>query len=151
MDDGITSHYNHPYHYETKVVEFQVVSIDTEEMLGELLHKIAKEKGYKDYKLDIKQTSSEGANFSSALFTVTISGKGMNDINIFAKVANLGEKVREKTPLDIFKNEILFYTDVIKIYKQIEEKHNVPIEHRLLTPEIYGINSEYFKEIICIL
>ncbi|CAG4989438.1 unnamed protein product [Colias eurytheme] len=120
----------------------------TEGILRDVLHKVAKERDIKDYKLDIIPTSSEGANISSVLFNVTISGKDKADINIFAKVACLSESVRKGTPFQMFETEILFYTDLIKIYKEIEEKHNVPIEHRLVVPEVYGINSEYSKETI---
>ncbi|XP_038211450.1 uncharacterized protein LOC119831952 [Zerene cesonia] len=126
----------------------KAMSIDTDKLLHELLHKITNERDYKNCKLDIKQISSEGANFSSALYTVTITEQGKEDINIFVKVANLSEGVRASTPFDVFKIEILFYTDVIKTYKQLEEKHNVPIEHRLVTPEVYGINPKYFEETI---
>ncbi|XP_038211260.1 uncharacterized protein LOC119831803 [Zerene cesonia] len=125
-----------------------VVKKDTTEILREVLHKAAKERGYKDYKLDIKQSSSEGANISSVLFTATISESNKDDINIFAKVACLSESVRKGTPFQMFETEILFYSDLIKTYKQIEEKHNVPLEHRFVAPEVYGINPQYFEETI---
>ncbi|XP_045502108.1 uncharacterized protein LOC123699242 [Colias croceus] len=128
--------------------ETKIESKESEEKLREVLHKIAEERGYKDYKLDIKPTSSEGANFSSVLFTATISEHGKDVINIFAKVAALNETVRAGAPYQMFDTEILFYTYIIKTYKQIEEKHNVPIEHRVVVPELYGINDEYLKETV---
>ncbi|CAG4989423.1 unnamed protein product [Colias eurytheme] len=129
-------------------LETKIEAKDSEETLREELHKIAKERGYKNYKLDIKTSSSVGANFMSIVYTATISEHGKDDINIFAKVAFLSEKARSDSPFQAFDIEILFYTDIIKIYKQIEEKHKVPIEHRLVVPELYGVSSKYLKETI---
>ncbi|CAK1550261.1 unnamed protein product [Leptosia nina] len=119
---------------------------EQDETLRQVLNNIAKERGYTDYDISTKPTTTEGANYSSVLFLAKITEKGKDDLKLFAKVACVGEKVREVAPLEVFKTEIFFYTNLVKTYREIELRHGVPEDERLVTTKFYGSNDEYLKE-----
>ncbi|XP_047517090.1 uncharacterized protein LOC125057440 [Pieris napi] len=119
---------------------------DQKVTLHTILHKIAKERGYVNYKLNVKPITTGGANYSCVLFLATIAENDKDDIKLFNKVACVGEKVRAMSPFQIFESEICFYNELIKIYREIEEKHGVPEQERFVTPKFYGFSDEYLHE-----
>ncbi|KAI8420504.1 hypothetical protein MSG28_008985 [Choristoneura fumiferana] len=117
--------------------------------VSNLIAKIAEEIKYVDYDADIKEISSHGANLTAVLFLVKLKAKDKKDINLFAKVAVLGDSVRKTSPIPCpFTTEIYFYKKVLKQFEMLQEKHSVPEEHRLVFPKIYGINEQYLTETI---
>ncbi|XP_041984536.1 uncharacterized protein LOC121737060 [Aricia agestis] len=116
-----------------------------EKVLRDLIDVIAKERGYVDYQVTIKPISSGGANYSTNLFLATLSTQG-KELHLFAKVAALGEKLRETITGDFYVNEQYFYTNILKRYKEIEEKYGVKAEDRFITAEFYAGNTEYLHE-----
>ncbi|CAH4032492.1 unnamed protein product [Pieris brassicae] len=119
---------------------------DQKVTLHTTLHRIAKEQGYTNYKLNVKPITSGGANYSCVLFLATIAENDKDDIKLFNKVACVGEKVRAMAPFDIYESEICFYSELINIYRKIEEKHGVPEEEKFITPKFYGFSDEYLQE-----
>ncbi|XP_021192671.3 uncharacterized protein LOC110377939 [Helicoverpa armigera] len=119
---------------------------NTEESLRNLLNKIAQEQNYENPEIVINAISSGGANYTSNLYTAIIRGKNKEDLNLFAKVAAVGEKFRSEIPIDFFGNERLAYTELWKIYAALEEEHGVPEEHRVLYTKCYGIDDTLYKE-----
>ncbi|KAI5636513.1 ecdysteroid kinase domain-containing protein [Phthorimaea operculella] len=61
---------------------------EQESIIRDLIAKIADEHDFKNYELVIKPISSGGANFSSALFLITVKCPGKEDVELFAKIAN---------------------------------------------------------------
>ncbi|KAJ0174365.1 hypothetical protein K1T71_010511 [Dendrolimus kikuchii] len=118
-----------------------------EKTLRDLIEKIAVEQGFKTFDIEIKPISSGGANYSSVLFLVKISGD-KDDLKLFAKVSTMGEKMRENATIDLFNTERYFYTKLMQIYRDIEERHNIPAEHRINIPKYYGNNPNYLEETI---
>ncbi|KAL0809686.1 hypothetical protein ABMA28_011203 [Loxostege sticticalis] len=123
-----------------------------EQILRELLQKIAAENNYENPEFETALVPTTGANFSSQLFHATIKSTDKDDINVFAKVAVIGETMREqfgKQATDVLLDiEPYFYTKLAKKYKEIEDKHDVPKEHRLIVPKYYGHSVEYLKEAV---
>uniref|UniRef100_A0A2A4JV59 CHK kinase-like domain-containing protein n=1 Tax=Heliothis virescens TaxID=7102 RepID=A0A2A4JV59_HELVI len=119
---------------------------DTEEHLRNLLNKVAEEQNYENPEIIINEISSGGANYTSKLYTAIIRGKNKEDLNLFAKVAAVGEKFRSEIPFDFFGNERLAYTELLKTYAALEEEHGVPEEHRVLYTKCYGIDDTLYKE-----
>ncbi|XP_041984533.1 uncharacterized protein LOC121737058 [Aricia agestis] len=119
---------------------------DPESILQNVLSGIAKELNYEPVNTNIKPISSEGANYTSELFEATISAADKDDINVFAKVAAVGEEMRAVTKGNMFISEIYCYTQLLKKYKELEDKYNVPTEHRLATITFYGASDEYMNE-----
>ncbi|KAJ2948774.1 hypothetical protein O0L34_g8033 [Tuta absoluta] len=122
---------------------------DAESILRELLSKIAREHNFGDHELKIKPITSGGANYTSALFLVTVKSKDKEDVEIFAKVACVGEKLREIMSADrLYFLEAYFYKKLMKIYKALEARANVPDEDAFVIPKFYGCNTNLYEETI---
>ncbi|XP_023936575.2 uncharacterized protein LOC112044831 [Bicyclus anynana] len=119
---------------------------ESEQVLNEILEKVAKEQGYDDFKITSKQISTDGANYTSFLYQASITAPNKEELKLFVKVAAAGEKMREIAPFRIFETESFAYNKLLKAYKEIEEKHDVPKEHRLVTPKFYANSDEYLRE-----
>nr|XP_032519782.1 uncharacterized protein LOC116771896 [Danaus plexippus plexippus] len=120
---------------------------NSEEILNSCLKKVANDQNYENYEITIKAISSGGANYTSALYLATIQAPGKEDLKLFAKVAVVGEKIRAVSPYKLYETENLFYNYILKKYKELEEKNNIPAEYRFVTPKYYGGSDEYLKEI----
>ncbi|XP_069361565.1 uncharacterized protein [Maniola hyperantus] len=121
---------------------------EAKEVLNEILAKVAKEQGYEDYQISAKQISSGGANYTSFIYQASISAPNKGELKLFVKVAVVGEKWRSNASIRIFETESFAYNVLLKRYKELEEKHNVPEEHRLVTPKFYSSSEEYLREAI---
>ncbi|KAH9639057.1 hypothetical protein HF086_003588 [Spodoptera exigua] len=109
---------------------------DCKQSFKDLLHTIAKEQKFVDYSLDIKEISSGGANYTSKLFSVTVT-EGTNTLRLFCKVAAIGDKMRSQ--LDkIYTTEHFFYTKLAKMYRNIEDQCEIPDELKLNLSKYYG-------------
>ncbi|XP_023936576.2 uncharacterized protein LOC112044832 [Bicyclus anynana] len=117
-----------------------------EEVLNEILERVAKEQGYDDFRITSKQISTDGANYTSFLYQASITAPNKEELKLFVKVAAAGEKIREIAPFRMFETESFAYNKLLKAYKAIEEKHDVPKEHRLVTPKFYASSDEYLRE-----
>lgn len=115
--------------------------------LRNFINKIAVEQGFKEYNVVIKPLSCKGGNYTAELFLITVSGD-KDDLKLFAKVASVGQKLRESAPMKIFDTERYFYTQLLRIYREIEDRHNVTDEYRLCVPKYYGSNPKYLEEIL---
>lgn len=117
-----------------------------ENIIKELLVKIVKEHNFVGYDVKIEPITSDGANYTSALYNVTLTKKE-NAVHMFAKVAAVGEKFRSKAP-KFYETEQFVYTKLLKIYEQLEEKYDVPQEQRLTFAKFYGYNPNEYEETI---
>lgn len=122
---------------------------DVERTLQKLMDKILDEINYKPRETKIKAITSDGANFTSALFLVDVTSPNRDDLKLFAKVACVGEKMRSKMNADwLYGTERFVYTQLIKIYKDIENEMNVPDKHRFRFPKLYGYSAEKGEETV---
>lgn len=119
---------------------------DAEKVLYSKLESIAKEQGYEHYTTDVHEFDTGGANFTSRLYHITLSAPGCPDLNLFAKVAFLSEKMRSKFPVELYSNEILYYSNILKRFHEFEEEYNVDTKNRLRSIKCYGYSNEYLKE-----
>ncbi|KAL0820754.1 hypothetical protein ABMA28_006574 [Loxostege sticticalis] len=119
-----------------------------ERILRKQLLKIAEERGYGSPEFRVAAVPITGSNFTSELFHATISAPGREDLNVFAKVAVMGEEHRKLIPNKMFEVEQYVYTKLLKTFKELEERHEVPEQHRLVAPEFYGYSESYLEEVI---
>ncbi|CAG9564336.1 unnamed protein product [Danaus chrysippus] len=120
----------------------------TEQTLNDALNRVAVRLGHEDSQIEVHPAPSTGANYTSVLYNAVLKNPEKGNINLFAKVALVGQKMRAADPFKIFDTEDLFYKKLINIYKQLEVKHNVPEEHRYVTPKFYESSLEYTKEVM---
>lgn len=124
---------------------------ETLQHLNNLLLKIAKEQNYENPNIKLKPQISEGANYSSLLYSGTISAAGKEDLHLFLKLAAMSKQMREQwsnTHRSVHETENCVYTDVQQAYRRLEEEHTVPEEHRLTFVKYYGADMTPFKETI---
>ncbi|XP_059046975.1 uncharacterized protein LOC131842465 [Achroia grisella] len=119
-----------------------------EEILQKLLDDIIKERNYKDAKTIVKPISTGGANYTSVLFIVTISVPDNEDVELFAKVGIVGEKMRSQMPILLYDIERYAYQELLTKYELIQNNHNVPTEERLRAAKFYGCNPTLYEETI---
>lgn len=117
--------------------------------VSNLIAKIAEELKYENYDADIKEISTHGANITAALFLIKLRASEKEELNLFAKVAVMGESVRKSSPIACpFTTEIYFFTKVLEQFDLLQEKYSIPEEQRLVFPKVYGINDQYLNETI---
>lgn len=121
----------------------------SEVTLRELLRTIAEKHFDDEYELNVTSISSGGANYTSALFVATFTATNKTDLQLFAKVAILGDKMRElMNATKMFSIEAFFYNELVKTYTDIQDKHGVVGENRYVTPKFYGCNKKYGEETV---
>ncbi|KAI8420513.1 hypothetical protein MSG28_008986 [Choristoneura fumiferana] len=117
--------------------------------LRSLLDKVTLEQNYDNHDVTITPISTGGGNYTSELFLVTIKSETKQDLKLFAKVANIGSTFREEIPItQFYETERFVYEKLVGIYGEIEDKNNVPEEHRLYFPKYYGCNPKLYEETI---
>ncbi|XP_075981204.1 uncharacterized protein LOC142979873 isoform X2 [Anticarsia gemmatalis] len=120
-----------------------------EDRLRKLIQQIAKEQNYNDYKLSIKEVSSDGANYTSKLFKMTVTEANKPPLNLFGKVATFNRTERTvPEDIKIYNTERFLYTKLSHIYRSIEDNFGVTGKHRLEFSKYYGSNPTLFEETI---
>ncbi|XP_075981397.1 uncharacterized protein LOC142980017 [Anticarsia gemmatalis] len=108
-----------------------------ETVLLKLLEKIFKSN--KNGEIQLTALNSGGANYTSALYSATVPSNGTKPLKLFAKVANVNGKLRELMNVRcMFETEQLVYSELAKIYDDIQEKHSIAPEYRFIFPKFYG-------------
>ncbi|XP_045777984.1 uncharacterized protein LOC123875925 isoform X2 [Maniola jurtina] len=122
---------------------------DAESTLREVLNRILDEHEYKPREIKLNAITTGGANYTSSLYIIKVVSPNLDDLNLFAKVACIGETMRTAMKADwLFTTERFVYTELVKIYNDIQAKTNVPEEHRFVFPKFYGCNPDLGKETI---
>lgn len=117
-------------------------------MAEDVLRKLVaeKEKSH-DYDIKIEPITSDGGNFTAALYTVIISRKNQKDQRLFAKFATLSKNLREIMQADkLFQTEELFYTKIMTYFEEIQDKYNIPSTDRAVFPKYYASSEKYMEE-----
>ncbi|CAG5019927.1 unnamed protein product [Parnassius apollo] len=119
------------------------------EQLRDLIKKILAEKKCDGSEVKVVKFDSGGANYTSALFRVTVSLPKDDDLHLFAKVAAFGESMREKINADwMYSTEQFVYTKLANIYEDLQLRHGVENEHRYVFPKFFGLSSEHGNETV---
>ncbi|CAG9795976.1 unnamed protein product [Diatraea saccharalis] len=120
-----------------------------DQTLAEVLRDIARDQHYDDPHIDIDPINSGGANYTSKLYLATITSQGKDKIDVFAKVGSINEQIRAQMNADcLFRTEHIIYTKLIKIWDSLQEKYQVPDEHRFVFPKYFGGNLKKGRETV---
>ncbi|XP_041984532.1 uncharacterized protein LOC121737057 [Aricia agestis] len=124
---------------------------DSEQTLRHTLDKILDRRKYTRRDVRIKEISSGGSNFTSALFLVDVTAPDKEDLKLFAKVGCIKNEMRKIMNADwLYNTERYVYTELIGIYEKIQDEHNIKGEKRFAFPKFYGYNAEVGKETIVV-
>lgn len=118
---------------------------DTFNLLA-LLQKIAAEHNYINPAIKIGPITTGGANYSSKLYVIKITSDGMQDLRLFANIGAIQEQMREQVKLDAYANERYAYSELLKVYRELEEKSGILEHHKLAVPKYYGADPTYMRE-----
>ncbi|XP_032519835.2 uncharacterized protein LOC116771936 isoform X2 [Danaus plexippus] len=119
---------------------------DGEKVLRVLLDKVLKERRYEPSEIKIQEMSSGGRNYTSALFLISIC-LPEKELKLFAKVANIGQELREVMQADwLYGTERFVYTRLMHLYNELQK--DLKDEYRYVFPEFYGISEETGKETV---
>ncbi|GBP67866.1 hypothetical protein EVAR_86692_1 [Eumeta japonica] len=123
--------------------------VDAERILNELSQTIIENEKIVNPEVIIKSISTGGANYSSTLHLITIKSPDNEDLELFAKVASLGENIRKTMNLDrMFETERFVYKELREIYETLQKKNKVPEKDRLLFPKFYAIRDTYLEDTV---
>ncbi|XP_059058008.1 uncharacterized protein LOC131851517 [Achroia grisella] len=109
---------------------------------------IAKEE-YKTYKVNITHVPLDGGNYLSTLITADIKGTTNDEtkeVNIFVKrvLDNFDKCDNILSIPELHTREIYAYDELFKIYKELQDEVDVPIEEQFNVPKYYdSSNSEF--------
>lgn len=122
---------------------------DAESILRKVLDKIVERLQIKHAKLSLKELTSGGANYTSALFSINITAPEHDTLKLFAKVANVSGMFRKIMNIDfLFKTEQFVYSDLVKVYEKIEDEHSLIEDQRFEFPKFFGGESAEGEETV---
>ncbi|KAF9412774.1 hypothetical protein HW555_008777 [Spodoptera exigua] len=106
--------------------------------LCKVLDKVVHKLQMPNANISIKNLTSDGG-YTSALFSVTVSAPERNNLNLFAKVANVNVKLRQAMNTELlYTTEQIVYNELVGVYDKIQDKYRISPEHRFVFPKFYG-------------
>lgn len=116
-------------------------SVDTlPQDLQKNIESIARSEGFVTYKITSKNLSTKGGSYMGILYEVDIKGKTKDEdkeTNIFVKNIVTNENMKIYSVTDVFAKEAFVYTELSKIFTEIQEEANIPNEERFLMAKCY--------------
>ncbi|CAH0398915.1 unnamed protein product [Chilo suppressalis] len=118
-------------------------------IINKCIKQIAQKEGFQDYKVEVQDISTNGGNFMASLQTINIKGKtetAYKEISLFVK--NKFKSVQDNNiQVDtIYERELFFYNELAKIYDELQDEANIPVDERLRMVKSY--NESNFEAII---
>lgn len=121
------------------------------DFVNDRLHKIAKNEGFTDYKIDTKSGSNHGDNFLGVMTAVTVSGtKGLNgksrneELHLICKMppANELRNKNFKTAL-VFDREIFMYSTVLPTFMRFQRECGLDESEQFSSfPKVYACEKD---------
>lgn len=111
----------------------------------DLLDSIAEDNGFCEYTVQIKAGSPSGIDFSSEIFSITLSESNSDKrLELVCKVAPFDKEQRKnlKSHL-VFEREILVYNKIMPMFEKFQEEKNVPKADQFsLYPKCYATMAD---------
>lgn len=118
--------------------------------ITQLLHKIAKNEGLVDYKIDTKSGSNHGDNFLGIMTAVTITGtKGQNgqtksqDLHLICKCPPMNENRKKNFKSNlVFDREIFVYSKLLPAFVRFQREKGLSESESFLSfPKVYACET----------
>lgn len=112
---------------------------EAEDILINILEKVAEEEKLNNCRIDLKPVSTEGANFLSILYKASLLTACKRDLKLFAKIAILPEVYRQHVPVNlVYEAEVSAYTKILPTYELLQDKYDIDREERFMFPKYYA-------------
>ncbi|XP_022837605.1 uncharacterized oxidoreductase dhs-27-like isoform X2 [Spodoptera litura] len=122
---------------------------DVEQTLRGVLDKVVAKLQLPRANISIKNLTSGGANYTSALYSVTITAPDQADLKLFAKVADVNVKLRKQMNIELlYSTEQIFYNHLVGVYEKLQDKYCISPEHRFVFPKFYGGDETLGQETV---
>ena len=108
--------------------------------LKEWVESIANREGFITYDIISNKLTPSGGGFMGILYEIDITGKtteGAKEINIFVKNKPENEQMKIYSVSGVFKQEALIYTEVFKIFAELQDEANIPLNERFNIVKTY--------------
>lgn len=108
--------------------------------LTELLNKIAREHGFKQFTIEHSSGSNHGDNFMSNILRIVISGDDNQKLSLIVKIAPANKIRREKfNILRAFEREVYTYNVVLPLFTEFQTEHGLTDVNGFFgTPKCYA-------------
>lgn len=110
--------------------------------LEEKIRIIAHREGFLSYNVERKLLSNVGGNYLGILYEVNLKGKtveGQMEINLFLKKIIMDDKIAFMSVSDAYTKEIYVYCELANVYKELQEKVNVPNKEMFEIVKCYNV------------
>ncbi|KAF9410916.1 hypothetical protein HW555_010158 [Spodoptera exigua] len=104
------------------------------------IESIAKNEGFITYEITSKNLSTKGGSYMGILYEVYIqekTNKGDKETNIFVKNIVTDEQMKIYSVTDVFAKEAFVYTELSKIFTELQVEANIPNEERFQMAKCY--------------
>ncbi|CAH0673902.1 unnamed protein product [Spodoptera exigua] len=109
--------------------------------LEQCISDIAKRNGFVKYDIEKKEFCTNGGSYLGLLYEIDINGHtndGEKEINIFVKSILPGDiDLQMLSVRDVYETEMFAYKIIFKIFDELQEEANVPVEERYKTVKSY--------------
>lgn len=108
--------------------------------LKEWMESIAKSEGFINYEIISKKLTATGGGFMGILYEIDIKGEttdSAKEINIFVKNIPETEQMKIYSVSGVFEREAIIYTEVFKIFAELQDEANIPINERFQIVKTY--------------
>ncbi|XP_026755876.3 uncharacterized protein LOC113515788 [Galleria mellonella] len=123
-----------------------VIMAEQEGILRKIIDVIAKDQKYLNFNVTVKPISTDGANYTSKLFLITVSEADKENLELFVKFNTFSEKICSELHYYGYETERFMYTELAKTYKAIEEENKIPLENKLFIPQHYNCDLNIARE-----
>lgn len=109
--------------------------------LKEWMENIAKSQGFVTYEIISNKLTPTGGGFMGILYEIDIQGEttnGAKEINIFVKNIPETEQMKIYSVSSVFEREAIIYTEVFKIFAELQDEANIPVNERFQIVKTYG-------------
>ncbi|GBP67862.1 hypothetical protein EVAR_86688_1 [Eumeta japonica] len=120
---------------------------DREKIVNETLAIVIEREGIKDAEVIIRPLVTDTVNYTSTLYVITVKSLGSEDLELFAKVACVGEEIRRDMAFgEIYGRERLVYGEISKIYDRIQSQSDIAENEKFVFSKFYASGDGYLQE-----
>lgn len=109
-------------------------------VLRPIIVNIANKEDFTAYEIKSKRKPDNGASYMGEIYEVDIKGKtkdGDKEINLFVKKSISGVHLDDKSISDMYLKETFVYTDLAKVFKELQDEANVPEDEKYKMVKCY--------------
>lgn len=108
--------------------------------LEQSVRRLCEKEGFEQYKIDKRCVSTDGGNYLGILYEIDVKGRTKDEdkeLHLFAKHIIKGDSLKILSLSNVYATEIFAYKELSKIFIELQEEANVPLEERFKMIKVY--------------